>query len=778
MKKTLKIAVRDLVSHVLRSGDLSFEFLASARPVDAIRIHQKIQQSRPENYTAEVAVAHQMETDLFILKLGGRIDGVYHQSDGVLIEEIKTTTRSLDYLESHENPIHWGQVKTYAYIYARDRDLSDVDAQLTYFQVDTGETRNFKKHFTVAELETFFQDLVAVYLHWAGTVVRGELRRDESIRQLEFPFGSYRPGQREMAVGVYRTIKQGSQQLVQATTGIGKTMAAIFPAVKAIAEGLTAKVFYLTARTTGRLAAETALDEMRKGRLKLKSLTITAKDKICFKPESACNPDECEFARGHFDRVNAAVNEIFDQDAFTRTVVEETARRHQVCPFEFSLELSLWADCIVCDYNYAFDPRVYLRRFFLEENGAYTFLIDEAHNLVDRSREMFSAEIYKQPLLDLRRSIRKELPQVYKRLGKINSWMIKARKKCEESGPTAHEKQAPEDLFPLLRGFLRISERWLSRNVKTSFREDLLNLFFAISGFIRVAEQYDDSYVTCFEKIKKDLKLKLFCIDPSNQLSNALHRCQAAVFFSATMTPMQYFKKILGCNADAGGLILPSPFPAENLRLFVYDTVSTLYRHRNNTKQEVSRAIGSLVSQKTGNYLIFFPSYKYMLMVFETFSSDCPEGEVIIQTPGMSELEREEFLNRFGMENHRSLVGFAVMGGIFGEGIDLVGERLSGAVVVGVGLPGISLEKELIRDYFAATHNAGFEYAYQYPGINRVLQAAGRVIRTETDRGVVLLIDRRYATYRYRSLLPAEWRPVKVRSGEQLAEDLKDFWNH
>ena len=332
------------MAHVLRSGDLSFEFLASARPVDAIRIHQKIQQSRPENYTAEVAVAHQMETDLFLLMLGGRIDGIYHESDGVLIEEIKTTTRRLDYFESHENPIHWGQVKTYAYIYARDRDLSDVDVQLTYFQVDTGEIRNFKKHFTVAELETFFQDLVAVYLQWAGTVVRWELRRDESIRQLEFPFGSYRPGQRAMAVGVYRTIKQDGQQLVQATTGIGKTMAAIFPAVKAIGEGLTAKVFYLTARTTGRLAAEAALDELRKGRLKLKSLAITAKDKICFKPESACNPDECEFARGHFDRVNAAVNEIFDQGAFTRTVVEETARRHQLCPFEFSLELSLWAE--------------------------------------------------------------------------------------------------------------------------------------------------------------------------------------------------------------------------------------------------------------------------------------------------------------------------------------------------------------------------------------------------------------------------------------------------
>ena len=777
MKKTLKIAVRDLVAHVLRSGDLSFEFLSSARPVDAIRIHQKIQQSRPANYSAEVAVSHLVETELFRLTIGGRVDGIYRDSDDALIEEIKTTTRSLDYFENHENPIHWGQVKAYAYIYALDQNLGALDAQLTYYQVDTGEIRNFKKHFRLTDLEAFFQDLVSNYLQWATTIFHWEVLRDESSRKIEFPFGDYRPGQREMAVGVYRTIKNNGQQLIQAATGIGKTMAAIFPAVKAIGEGLTTKIFYLTARTTGRFAAEYALEELRNAGLKLKSLAITAKDKTCFNPDRACNPEECEFARGHFDRIDGALGDMFGRDAFTRSAVEQVARDHQVCPFEFALELALWADCIICDYNYAFDPRVYLRRFFLEENGEYTFLIDEAHNLVDRSREMFSAEIHKQPLLDVRRTIRQDLPHIYKSLGKINSWMIKARKKCEESASAHHEKEPPEDLFPLLRGFLRITERWLSRNLKTPFREELLDLFFAISGFIRVAEQYDDSYVTCYEKIKKDVKLKLFCLDPANQLGNALTRCQAAVFFSATMTPMNYFKNILGCDAAAAGLILPSPFPVENLKLFIYDRISTLYRQRDNTKEQVARVIHSLVSQKTGNYLIFFPSYEYMMMVFNAFQAECPDGEVIIQAPGMSEHEREEFLNRFGRENLQSLIGFAVMGGIFGEGIDLVGERLSGAVVVGVGLPGISLEKELIREYFAVHHNTGFEYAYQYPGINRVFQAAGRVIRTEIDRGVVLLIDQRYGTHRYRSLLPAEWRPVKVQSGEQLTDALQKFWN-
>jgi DNA excision repair protein ERCC-2 len=777
LKKSLKIAVRDIVAHMLRTGDLVFEFLSSSRPVDAIRIHQKIQQSRPENYTAEVAVSHRIEAELFTLTVSGRIDGVYLEPDQVLIEEIKTTTRSREHYVNNKDPLHWGQVKCYAYIYAKEHNLSEIGTQLTYYQVDTGEIRQFQQQFTSIELESFFQDLVTGYLQWAQTLANWELLRDESIRKLQFPFGHYRPGQREMAVGVYRTVKNGGQLLAQAATGIGKTMAVIFPALKAMAEGVNAKIFYLTARTTGRIAAEKALDKLREKQLKLKSLTITAKDKICFKPENVCNPDECEFARGYFDRANEALKDMFRQDAFTRPAVEAVARSHQVCPFEFSLELSRWADCIICDYNYAFDPRVFLRRFFQENNDDYTFLIDEAHNLVDRSREMFSAEIFKQPVLNVRRAIRNELPRAYKILGKMNSWLVKERKKCEEHGSGRHTKQPPDDLFPILSGFLGITERWLSLNIKAPFREELLDLFFSVSGFMRVAEKYDESYATCYEKLKKDLKLKLFCIDPSIQLGNALKRCRAAIFFSATMTPMAYFKKILGCNEDAAALTIPSPFPGENLTLFVSDRISTFYRDRERTRLQVSQAICTLTNQKKGNYLIFFPSYEYMMMVFESFKSHCPDSEIMLQTPGMSESERDGFLNRYRHASPMSLVGFAVMGGIFGEGIDLVGERLSGVVVVGVGLPGISLEKELIKDYFTDTHNAGFEYAYQYPGINRVFQAAGRVIRTENDRGVVLLVDQRYATHRYRSLLPVEWEPIRVRDQEQFAEDLQRFWN-
>ena len=777
MKSELKIAVRDLVQYVLRGGDLQFEFLGSTRPVDAVRAHQKIQKSRPEAYQAEVPISYQFETDLFTLTIGGRIDGVLSAVDGPIIEEIKTTSRKLDYFDQNEEPLHWGQLKAYAYMYAAQHDLENIDAQLVYYQIDSGRIKELKRSFSLEELEAFFTDLVHRYLEWASTIANWGRIRNESIRKLEFPFGIYRPGQRTMAVAVYRFIKNEGQLLVQAATGIGKTIAAVFPAVKAVGEGLSTKIFYLTARTTGRTVAEKALDQLRANGLKIKALTITAKDKICFSPDSACHPDECEFAKGHFDRIDDALRYIFQQDAFTREVIIEASRTHRVCPFEFSLELSLWADIIICDYNYAFDPRVYLRRFFQEEKGDYTFLIDEAHNLVDRSREMYSAEIFKQPVLDVRRALKDDLPQIYRCLGKINAWLVKARKQCEESGPARAEKSAPDDLFPLLRKFLYLTESWLTKNIKAKFREELLELFFSIHGFLRVAEQYDDSYATCYEKLKTNLKIKLFCIDPSPHLSQALTRCRSAVFFSATMAPMNYFKTILGCDEDAGHLILPSPFPKENLGIFVSERVSTLFRHRDRTKMDVLKSILNLVERRKGNYLLFFPSYVYLQMVYELFQKECPNTDNIVQAPAMTEVERDKFLERFSQDNPQTLVGFAVMGGIFGEGIDLVGKRLCGAAIVGVGLPAISLENDLIREYFNRELNAGFEFAYLYPGINRVLQAAGRVIRTEKDRGVILLIDQRYGTHRYKSLLPQNWEPIRVLNEHKFADDLQAFWN-
>jgi DNA excision repair protein ERCC-2 len=466
---------------------------------------------------------------------------------------------------------------------------------------------------------------------------------------------------------------------------------------------------------------------------------------------------------------------MFELDAWTREAVTAAARHWRVCPFEFSLDLALWADLIVCDYNYAFDPKAYLRRFFMEDGGDYTFLVDEAHNLVDRSREMFSAEIRKQPFLDLRRSIKKELPAVFRLLGRINTWMLSARKRCTEAGGPLAERSAPEEIYPQLRDFLAKAEHWLEKNVRTGFREEMIERYFEASGFLRVAERFDETYAACSEVLPQDFRLKLYCIDPSRQFGEALLRCRAAVFFSATLTPMDYFTTMLGCE-HAGSMVLASPFPPDNLKVLVANRISTLFRHRDHTKADVARILEVFVSQKRGNYLLFFPSYDYLRMVLEQVRWARPATESVVQEPGMSERQRDAFLARFEVENPATLVGFAVMGGIFGEGIDLVGTRLSGAAVVGVGLPAICLERELIKHYFADRLEEGFEYAYVYPGINRVLQAAGRVIRSETDRGALLLIDPRYATPAYRALLPESWRTLFIRDPARIVEDLQEFW--
>jgi DNA excision repair protein ERCC-2 len=775
MKISLSIGVREMVEFALRSGDLKVEFTGASRAADAIRLHQTIQCARPAGYTPEVAIAREVQTPDLVLAIGGRIDGVFEGGAVPVIDEIKTSRRNPEECLREENPLHWGQAKVYAFLYAAEHGLTQIGVQLTYARLDTGATREERRYFTLAELQPFFEEVVAHYLEWATLLTDWQRRRDDAIRGLGFPFDNYRPGQREMVDAVTQTILAGGRTFIQAATGIGKTMAVLFPAVRGIADRACAKIFYLTARTTGRLAAEKALDEMRKHGLRLKHLSLTAKEKACFNPDRACSPDECEFARGHYDRLPAARRALFAQDAWTREAVADAARQYRVCPFEYSLDLSLWADLIVCDYNYAFDPKAYLRRFFLEQTGDYVFLVDEAHNLVDRSREMFSAELHKQPFLDLRRAVKGVLPAVYRSLGRINAWMLAARKGMEAAGAPTAERSAPEELYPLLRDFMAAAERWLEKNLDSDFREDLLDCYFESGGFLRVADQFDDAYATIYEPLAKDLRLKLFCIDPSRQMGDALNRCRSAVFFSATLTPLDYFRTMLA-SESAETLSLPSPFPAENLAVFVADRLSTYYRHRDRTKAEVARVLRRLVQPRAGNYLLFFPSYQYLRMVLADFQAAGPDIDVVVQEPGMGERQRESFLARFETDNPRTLVGFAVMGGIFGEGIDLVGTRLSGAAVVGVGLPAVGLERELIREYFAERLDQGFEYAYMYPGINRVLQAAGRVIRSETDRGVVLLVDQRYGSEHYRALLPDSWNPVRVRQHDQLAAELGRFW--
>ncbi len=776
----VRISVRNLVEFVLRSGSIDNRFLGSSmseRALEGTKAHQKIQMDGGEEYISEIQVKYQTEYQDFSVIIEGRIDGVLLDNGSPVIDEIKTTTLPMEMIDEDLNPLHWAQAKCYGFIYAEQNGLNSLDIQLTYFNVDTQEIKKIRKPYELRDLKEFFFSIVDRYLVWARLSRDWCAKRDASARALQFPFSTYRQGQREMAVAVYKTIEEAKKLFVQAPTGTGKTISTLFPAVKAMGESKTGKIFYLTAKTIARQVAEEAIDRMRACGLAYKSITLTAKEKICFKEHSNCNPEYCEFAQGHFDRVDDAIWDIFNNESsFTRDAIEAYSKKHRVCPFEFSLDLSLWADAVICDYNYAFDPRVYLKRFFQYNGGDYTFLIDEAHNLVDRSREMFSAEIYKSWFLQLRRRYNSKKTGLYKALSKVNSALLELRKKNEPKSSYVQSEE-PKEIYKLLKDFTKEAENFLSQARYSEDHSELLEVYFNVLGFLRIAEFYDDSYVTYMERYRSEVRLKIFCLDPSYRLREALQRGRSAIFFSATLTPIEYFRDILGGDEADYRMVLSSPFDRDNLCLAIVSSISTKYANREKSYEEIAKYIHEAISKKTGNYLVYFPSYKYMEEVLAIFEDMFPDAKTIAQSNTMTEEEREAFLDQFKPTTDELLIGFAVMGGIFSEGIDLKGDRLLGAIIVGVGLPQICLERDIILDYFRDKNGLGFEYAYMYPGMNKVLQAAGRVIRSEEDKGIVLLIDERFANYQYKKLYPRHWSHYKeVATLEELGKHIQDFW--
>ena len=725
-------------------------------------------------------IAYRVEGADLSLDVRGRIDGLYASEEPVIIEEIKTTTLNLDLVHENYNMMHWAQAQCYAYMYARQHDLSKIRVHLTYYHLDSRKEKVFERHFSLSELETFFDHLVSAYLDWFRKVNAWQIKRDQSIQQLEFPYADYRPGQREMAVEVYKAIRSRDRLYVQSPTGVGKTIAALFPAIKALGQGLIDKIFYLTAKTPGRLVAEKALADIRHTGLDFKSVTLTAKEKICFCPPVNCDPQVCVFARGYFDKVKTALAEIDQHQAYTRPVIEEIARQYQICPFEFSLDLALWVDCVICDYNYVFDPRVYLHRFFDFETEHYVFLIDEAHNLPDRARSMYSAELDKKTVLSLQRTLKPHLPELVKMLSAINKILLEIRKTLQAKNEDALvEYELPENLIKAIRKFNQKAEDWLVLNQVAEFRQELLEFYFLCNNYLRTAEYFGTFYVSYFERQgQNDLTTKLFCLDPAPMLAEPLERSQSTVFFSATLLPIDFFMKLLTGEADHPKRIFQSPFPVENVCLLIHNQISTRYAQRADSYAAIASAIETICGIRVGNYLVYFPSYAYLTAVLEKLKDMVPERQLLIQDRAMTESDREAFLSRFSAGNQETLVGLAVMGGIFGEGIDLVGERLIGVVVVGVGIPQLGLENNLIKEYFDRQAGSGFAYAYQYPGFNRVLQATGRVIRTETDRGVIVLIDDRFTHSRYRQLFPSHWRSVQVVQNLAGLEDrLTRFWS-
>ena len=782
----LTLPIRRLVEFLLRTGSIDSRFTGFDRALEGARLHRKLQRAAVKeypDYQAEAALKQDYTCADIAYTLEGRADGIFTDKDGTpTIDEIKTTTLPPEFITGEQSPEHWAQAQIYAAIYARQQGLPAMRVRLVYYQVDEDLEFTFNHDYSADALDAIVTDLLTQYAPWAKRSAEWQRMSRASRQALPFPFASYRPGQRAMMNAVYKTCTEGGQLLCQAPTGIGKTMSVLFPALKAVGEG--GPIFYLTARGTTRATAENALTLLRAADpdLKLRSVTLTAKDKICLQEHRECTPEACPYANGYYDRVKAALWDGLDTHALTADALQALAHKHKVCPFELGLDLSLWCDVVVGDYNYLFDPVVHLMRFF-ETAGDYLFLIDEAHNLPGRARDMHSASLCKSAFYDAKKRLGKGKSSLKNALTKVNNIFIEWRHRCEEVlgdsrfGRTYFEKSRAEDFDRALTKLCEPLEIWLDEHRDPGETHDaLLQLYFDIRAWLRVADTFDNHFVLQISAVGSEVRAAMLCLDPSDFLAADFAKGRAAVLFSATLAPAGYYKDLCGLP-DARAVALRSPFDPANMGLWCARQVSTRYKDRADSIAKVSDLLAVMAAAQPGHYLAFFPSYSYLQQVWEDFTARYPDQPTLCQESSMDEGQRTEFLAQFLARDGKPLLGFAVLGGVFGEGVDLTGESLIGVAVVSPGLPQIGPRQEQLRDYFEETRGAGFDYAYRYPGINKVLQAAGRVIRTPQDRGVVLLIDDRFLAPDTRRLMPPHWEHLRVvDSADAWKDELAAFW--
>lgn len=822
-------SVRNLVEFILRSGDIDNR--KTAAPDMAMqeggRIHRMLQRRMGSDYHAEVTLRYLYATPDYDIIIEGRADGiidgqmaerfmrdispVYDRAGAavkleelqgkqyseklvsieesqekqypdkiaptVVIDEIKGTYRDVTKMKEPV-PVHLAQAKCYAYIYAQQNHLPYIRVRMTYCNMETEELQYFFSDYTFPQIETWFEELMQSYKKWADYEFEWAKIKQQSIKELTFPF-SYREGQKELITYVYQTLYHRRKLFIEAPTGVGKTLSTVFPSVKAMGEGMAEKLFYLTAKTITRTVAEEAFSILRESGLFFKTVILTARDKICFLEEAECNPVACPYAKGHFDRVNDAIYDMLTHEVnFNRELIEEYAAKYQVCPFEMCLDMSLFADGVICDYNYAFDPHVYLKRFFSEGvKRDYIFLIDEAHNLVDRGREMYSAVLRKEDFLALKKVVKVYDKKIASLSERCNRQLLLYKRECEKY-------QILENIDGFILALNRLAgqiEKFLEDHEDSPVRKAVLEFYFEISHFLLIYDKLNDKYVI-YSEMEEDgsFILKLYCVDPSGNLQECMLRARSSILFSATLLPIQYYKSLLGGTAEDYEVYASSVFQPEKRGLFIGSDITSKYSRR--TKEEYYRAasyIKEITSQKRGNYMIFFPSHAFLKQVYEIYSSvffEKDREECIVQEEYMGEKEREEFLRRFQNDQDKSLLGFCVLGGIFSEGIDLKHDSLIGAIIIGTGLPQVCNEREIMRQYFEDASGNGFDYAYQYPGMNKVLQAAGRVIRTVDDVGIVVLLDERFLQRSYQRMFPREWKDYRIMSCSHAAVLVKEFW--
>lgn len=861
----IRVSVRQLVEFILREGSIDNRKSGGADTAmqEGSRIHRMLQRRMGSEYHAEIGLQCTWSTPEYDIIIEGRADGIIDYNWGehdeksytlaekdalsdtfaidamhnrktyvinpqnarqdkalpatthvkeekVIIDEIKGTYRELKRITQPVG-VHLAQAKCYAYMYAKENHIEHIGVRMTYCHIETEEIKYFHEDYTFAELRQWFDELMQEYRKWADFQFEWNGIRTASIKGLQFPF-PYRDGQKELVTYVYQTLYHKRKLFLEAPTGVGKTISTVFPAVKAMGEGLAEKIFYLTAKTITRTVAQECFRLLQEKGLQMKTIALTAKDKICFMKQQAmqeenaladkpgeveCNPDACPYANGHFDRINDAMYDLLThEDHFTREAVQEYAARYQVCPFEFSLDMSLFSDAIICDYNYVFDPRVYLKRFFADGIGKrdYVFLIDETHNLLDRGREMYSASLFKDSFLRTRRLMKEASPKVAGHLDKCNKQLLAMKRQCESS----RREEKIDGFVAALNHLYGAIDDFLDEHDTFPDKKELLEFYFEVAHFLNMYEIMDDHYVA-YSQLMDDgnFMLKLFCVDPSRNLRQCMQKGRSAILFSATLLPIQYYKRLLGGEPTDYEVYAKSTFDEKKKALLIANDVTSKYTRRNEQEfARIAQYIYEVVRQRHGNYMVFLPSHLFLEQVYNSFMETYYDEKAmtcIVQEDYMSESRREEFLQCFqgngrcdipdrtdlgiGEAADSSLIGFCVMGGIFSEGIDLKRDSLIGAVIVGTGIPQVGCERQFLKEYFDAQGENGFDYAYRYPGMNKVLQSAGRVIRTAEDVGVVALLDERFLEPQYRRMFPREWSQYEIVSVSQVSGKVERFWN-
>ncbi len=751
----IKTSVRKLIEFVMRSGDIDNSFRDNNRMVEGIKAHQKIQKSYDKNYQAEFYLKNITKIDDMEFHVEGRADGLLKKKGKIIIDEIKSTTRNLDKLDD-SNKLHWAQAFCYGYFYGVKNDLKNITIRLTYVSLDDYKTKTFEKEKSLDYLYEFYINLLKEYINFSKILSKNLEKRNISANNLTFPYEGYRKGQRKMAVAVYRAILDKKNLFVDAPTGTGKTISTIFPAVKSLGEGLSDKIFYLTSKNTTAKEALKSLYLLKEKNLSIKAVSITSKEKICLNDEISCNPESCPFARGHFDRVNEGLKDILEnEDIMDYDIITSYSEKHRLCPLEFELDISLYCDIIICDYNYVFDPNVYLRRFFDDSLDEYLFLIDEAHNLLERSRKMFSHNFVDSDFMELRKSM--DIKKDLKIIKSIDSILDEFEKMYRNYGKKLfyYSTDNNDDFDKKLMDLSKKLEKVLIKDKKREDYDKIEDMFFEINHHLKISDNFREGFyqTLTYDENSMEKIYEIKCIDPSKVLKEKYKLARASIFFSATLSPMDFYRKMLGAD-DSLKVHLDLPFDKKNFAIFA-SPISTRYKDRNNNLMDIADLIHEFISAKKGNYFIFFPSFSYLTDVYEYYKENFND-EILVQERSMSPIERHKFLQNFTYESRKT--AFLVLGGIFSEGVDLKGDRLIGSMVISVGMPGVSDERNLIKNHFD--------------------EAAGRLIRGEKDRGIIYLVDDRFLWDKYRRLYPRHRSNIReVKNKKELKILVERFWN-